>query len=329
MKTRYKIVILMLSSIFIYTSIVAQNNKESHFSIEWIGNFRGEEDVKAKPGVFSQLLGLVTGATEEKLLKPFNLVKYADDSYFILDQGRFHPLIVNPNGFKVVMNDNYKIFPSLVGVCNFKNGKVLFTDSKLNKIFSYDFNEDEVSPFTVSLKLERPTGLAFDNIREKLYVAETSKHRIAEFDDKGRLLKFIGKRGTGEGEFNFPTFISVDKKGNLYVVDALNFRVQIFNNEGKYINSFGEAGDATGYFNRPKGISVDSFGHIYLVDALFHTVQVFNSDGKFLYNFGGMGQMNSRFWLPAGIYIDDDNNIFIADSYNSRIQIFRLVDGKE
>ncbi|NOX18899.1 MAG: 6-bladed beta-propeller [Chlorobi bacterium] len=326
---KYKIAVFILGAILICKPAGAQDKEETHFSVEWIDNFSSEKDIETEKGVVSQFLSLVTGDTEEKLLKPFNLVKYADDSYFILDQGRFLPLIVSPEGFEVVKNDDYKTFPSLVGVCNFLDGKILFTDSKLSKIFIYDFNEDELKQFSTSLDLEQPTGIAFDISRKKIYVAETAKHRITVFNEKGKLLKYIGKRGTGKGEFNFPTFVTVDKQGNLYTVDALNFRVQIFDKEGAFVSSFGEAGDATGYFNRPKGITVDSFGHIYLVDALFHTVQIFNPDGSFLYNFGGMGQVNSRFWLPVGIFIDDDNNIFIADSYNARIQIFRLVDGKK
>ncbi|NOX64574.1 MAG: 6-bladed beta-propeller [Chlorobi bacterium] len=323
---------IILLNIYLILSIItvsAQDKDGDHFSVEWIKNFSREKDVKTEEGIFSQFLNLVAGVTEEKLVKPFNLVKYDEDSYFVLDQGRFTPLLVTNDGFEVVQNDEYKVFPSLVGVCKFKKNKILFTDSKLSKIFVYDIEEEELNTFPLSQKLEKPTGIVYDKISGLIYISETANHRVVVFDDKGNFLRTIGERGEEEGNFNFPTFLTLDKNENLLVVDAMNFRIQVFNKDGNYLRSFGEAGDATGYFNRPKGIAVDSYNHIYLVDALFHTVQIFDSEGNFLYNFGGMGQLNSRFWLPTGIMIDKDNNIYIADSYNSRIQVFRLIDDKK
>ncbi|MCF6270175.1 MAG: 6-bladed beta-propeller [Melioribacteraceae bacterium] len=322
------ILYIVLLTNLLFVTLPAQNNEGSQFSIEWTKNFTSENEIKTEEGVFSKLINLVAGATEEKLIKPFNLISLGIDTYFILDQGRFTPILVSNDGFEIIQNEEYKTFPSLVGVCKFKEGSLLFTDSKLSKIFIYNFIEEDLKVFSTSQKLENTTGIFYDAINRLIYVTETANHRILVFNEDGEFQRSIGKRGHRDGEFNFPTFLTVDKKGTLFVVDGLNFRVQVFDKDGSFIKSFGEAGDASGYFNRPKGITVDSYGHLFIVDALFHTVQVFNSDGNFLYNFGGMGQLNSRFWMPIGITIDEDNNIFIADSYNSRIQIFRLIDDK-
>ena len=320
-----RITLTHICLIFSFIPLTAQSNLESNFSVEWIKNFSRENEVKTEEGVFSQFLNLVAGVTEEKLLKPFNLVKYGDDSYFVLDQGLFTPLLITEDGFEVIQNDEFKVFPSLVGVCKFKDEKILFTDSKLAKIFIYDTDEEELDIFHKSQKLSKPTGIIYDPAQKLIYVTDTDEHKILVLDEDGNLIRKIGERGEDEGEFNFPTFLTLDRDHNLYVVDAMNFRVQVFNVHGNYVRSFGEAGDATGYFNRPKGITVDSYGHIFIVDALFHTVQIFDADGNFLYNFGGLGQLNSRFWLPSGITIDAENNIYVADSYNSRIQVFRLL----
>ena len=92
------------------------------------------------------------------------------------------------------------------------------------------------------------------------------------------LIRAIGRRGTGPGEFNFPTALTLSA-ARLYVVDAMNFRVQAFTPEGRFVNSFGQLGDQTGTLNRPKGIAADTDGNLYLVDALFETVQVFDPAG--------------------------------------------------
>jgi len=325
---RILLYIVLLTNLLV-AILHAQNDAGNQFSIDWTKNFSSEHEIKTNEGALSKFINLIVGTTEEKLVKPFNLIKFDKDSYFILDQGRFAPILVSNDGFEVIQNDEFKVFPSLVGVCKFTEGNILFTDSKLSKIFIYNISDEKLDMFSTSQKLENTTGIFYDAVNRLIYVTETSNHRILVLNEDGEIQRVIGKRGNKNSEFNFPTFITVDKSGTLFVVDGLNFRIQIFDKNGNFVKSFGEAGDATGYFNRPKGITVDSYGHIFIVDALFHTVQIFNTEGKYLYNFGGMGQLNSRFWMPIGITIDDDNNIFIADSYNSRIQIFRLVDDKE
>ncbi|MFC2136475.1 6-bladed beta-propeller, partial [Bacteroidota bacterium] len=236
-------------------------------------------------------------------------------------------VLVSSDGFDFISNNEYNYFPSLVGVCNFVENKILFTDSKLAKVFIYDFLKKDLDIFDVFIKLDQPTGIVYDFNYNQLYISETSEHKVSVLDVNGNLIKTYGARGDDIGEFNYPTFLAVDEYGNLFIVDSMNFRLQIFDKDGNYSYSFGEIGDATGDFNRPKGIALDSYGHIFIVDALYHSVQVFDKAGNFLYNFGGLGRHQSRFWLPAGICIDNEDNIYIADSYNSRIQIYKLTNG--
>ncbi len=323
-----KSLFLYICLIFPLSQLIEQVDNASNFSVEWIKEISYEEDINTDDNVISNLLKMVTGESELRLVKPFNLVQIDSSSYFILDQGLSAPILASENGFELIGMDKYNSFPSLVGVCKFKQNKILFTDSKLSKIFIYDRLNEEVKIFDTKAKLDKPTGLAYNPIQNKIYVTETDKHRISVLSDDGELINTIGSRGDKEGHFNYPSFLALDNNWNLYVVDALNFRVQIFDDNGNFLKTFGEAGDATGFFNRPKGIKIDSYGHIFLVDAMFHTIQVFNMDGNFLYNFGGLGSQASRFWLPIGIDIDEKNNICIADSYNARIQIFRLIDGE-
>ncbi len=326
-KTLLLNIVLIISISF--GSLVAQNLNGTYFSIEWISNFSYEEDVKKEDSFLSEIFNFIVGEKHTKLIKPFSIVKLDSNSYFILDQGRFLPVLITDEGFKTINNEKFMSFPSLVGVCQLSDGIVLFSDSKLAKIFSYDVGNDILEVFIDCGGLVNPTGLAFDRIQKLIYITDTSNHRIIVCNMDGRLVRTIGERGVDDGQFNFPTFLTLDNEGKIYVVDAMNFRIQIFDKDGKFIKKFGEAGDATGYFSRPKGIAVDSYGHIFIVDALFHIVQVFDFNGNFLYNFGGMGQENSRFWLPTGISIDSQNNILVADSYNSRIQVFRLIDAKK
>ena len=113
---------------------------------------------------------------------------------------------------------------------------------------------------------KRPTGIAVDSAAQRIYVTDTLRDEVFVLDMQGKVLQTIGKRGTAEGEFNFPTELRLDGP-NLMVVDAMNFRVQVFDRSGKFQYAIGKIGDSPGAMFRPKGVSVDSEGDLYVVDA--------------------------------------------------------------
>jgi DNA-binding beta-propeller fold protein YncE len=265
------------------------------------------------------------------LNKPISLIVQSNSTIMIIDQGLKNPVKIKnqtgeiPRAFK---KSGFE-FPSLVGLCQTDESTFLFTDSYLNGVYAYSEKDGGIKKILSDYTFNQPTGIAYSEMTGELWVVETSAHRISVFNQKGELLKIIGKRGTGAGEFNFPTFIWIDKLGTIYVIDSLNFRVQIFDKGGEFVSLFGEQGDGTGSFARPKGIAVDSWGNIYVCDGLFHTVQIFDREGVFLMNFGKQGRGEGDFWMPTGIFIDEHDRIYIADTYNSRIQIFKFLNEQE
>ncbi len=320
------------------------------FSIKWVSQFPEFKEEPERDNERKGLFGLITGnekrisnggknsswlssllfgKEEEGLVKPMAVTAINPDTFWIADQGNGTVLQVFNQVGEVNRSRNKDIhLTSVVGSCLMTGGRICFTDSRLNRIFQLEPGSRSLKALNDSLLLDRPTGIAYSKRNRELWVVETGAHRVTVLNENGEVVKRFGKRGDGPGEFNFPTHIWIDNKGNIFVVDALNYRVQVFDIDANYISQFGEIGDGSGYFARPKGIATDSYGHIYVADALFHTVQIFDMSGKYLYAFGSQGTDKQQFWLPTGIYIDAENYIYVADSYNSRIQIFKLVDGK-
>ncbi len=174
--------------------------------------------------------------------------------------------------------------------------------------------------------LKRPTGLAYDALHKRIFVADTYAHDIKVFDDEGQLLKVIGRQGEGDGEFNFPTFLAF-AGGELYVADTMNSRIQVFANGGdRWRLSFGRRGLYVGNLVRPKGITVDSDGNIYVVESYYDHLLVFNRDGDFLMAIGGLGQETGKFYLPAGAWIDSHNRVFVSDMFNGRVVVFQYLE---
>ncbi len=178
-------------------------------------------------------------------------------------------------------------------------------------------------------RFQRPAGVACRFPQGTIYVADAGSHAIEVFDRSGQFLRRIGSRGTGAGEFNFPTHLCLDRAGQLYVSDTLNYRIQVFDPQERFLRMFGRQGDRPGNFAHPSGLACDSLGNIYVADRQFENVQIFDAQGHILMALGQEGTAPGEFWLPAGVCTDPHNRIYVADSFNKRIQIFALLEAKE
>lgn len=220
-----------------------------------------------------------------------------------------------------------------MGIALDGTGNIYVAESLKKGIGVYDPTGKSLN-FITDPTMNRPVGLAIDIPRGKLYVVDsgrvdTEEHRIKIFDLQGKLLGKIGKQiGDIEGSFLFPTFISVDAKGNLYVADTLNSRVQMFDPDGKFVRIFGKRGTSAGEFDKPKGVAVDSFGNVYVADSGWSNVQIFNPKGQVLMFFSGRGTYPGLMQNPTGMAIDRQNRIYVSDSLNHRVNVFQLVNTK-
>lgn len=212
-------------------------------------------------------------------------------------------------------------------VATARDGRIFVSDVDGVRVVVFDSAGGYLNAFGGRQVFTRPAGLAVDEARRRVYVADVGRHRVTAHDlETGSLLFDIGARGSGEGQFNYPTSLAVDSAGRLYVLDAFNFRVQRFDADGRHLDSFGSAGDAMGRFSRPKGLAVGGDGVIYVVDAAFGNFQLFDSQFAPLLAVGSYGNSLGQFDLPAGIAISCDQKIFVADGMNARIQVFRRVN---
>ena len=56
-------------------------------------------------------------------------------------------------------------------------------------------------------------------------MSDSSEHCIKVFDRNGNFQYMFGKKGGGDGEFDAPSCIAVNKSGHLMVCDEFNHRV--------------------------------------------------------------------------------------------------------
>jgi len=294
--------------------------------IKWIAEWSNRKDFKGSSEVMAFLIG---EEKAEQLRRPNGVVVDTSGSVYVADSEQ-RIIFVFDLEKKTLRFLGLGSLAGPVGLAiDNKRGIVFVSDSRMKKVLAINKKTDSIT-FTIGLPGEflNPSGLVYDENKERLYVSDTMGHMVKVFDKDGNPLFTIGKRGSEDGEFNFPSYLAVDKNSKLYVVDAFNFRVQVFDSEGKFIKKFGKLGDASGSFSRPHGIALDSEGHIYVVDAAFNNYQIFNEEGKLLLWVGRTGRQRGQFYLPAGMYIDDKDRIYVSDTFNRRVQVFQYLKEK-
>jgi DNA-binding beta-propeller fold protein YncE len=262
--------------------------------------------------------------TAATLMRPYGL--FADSRrLYVADTGASRVTVIDLQTSEVMnlweTGDRELLSP--VAVVADPQGRIYVSDSELKGVFVFDEKGGYLSGFEG--EFSRPTGLAIDTQRQRIYVSDTLSHQVYTYSLEGKRTGTIGRPGSLPGEFNFPTHLFVDKDGVLCVTDAMNFRVQLFSPEGAFIGTIGSLGDAQGNLEKPKGVAADRRGNIYVVDSMKDTVKIFSREGELLLFFGEKGRAPGEFWLPAGIFIDSRDMVYVADPYNMRVQAFRYI----
>ncbi len=303
----------------------------------YVGELIGEQNFVSEAGdarskgmkLLAWLVGLFEADEEPTVLKrPQSGTVDAEGRIYVTDVGNHAVFVFDQTAGKLLVwnraQENRR-FVTPIGIAIGAGGQILVADAELGRVFRLDRDGKPLGSFGQDV-LTRPTGLARDARRGRIYVADTHAHDVKVFDDDGRLLETIGHRGEGEGELNFPTHLAfaADK---LYVTDGMNARVQIYDTQGKVIGALGRRGLFIGNFTRPKGVTVDVSGNIYVVESFYDNLLVFNSAGSFLMPIGGTGREVGQFYLPAGVWSDPRGRIYVADMFNGRIVVFQFLGG--
>jgi sugar lactone lactonase YvrE len=295
---------------------------QERLEIRWSGEVRAYPDLQTRRSFFNKLSAFLFGADMQKLVKPYGLYVDASERFLIADPGAslVHLMALDTYDYRLVAHDGSQEFLTPIGVSGNGKESYYFSDSTRGVVYVGHFDGDAPAQFNQK-PLIRPTGVAFHDDNWLLYVVDTGAHQVVALGPDG-LEKFrFGSRGTGLGQFNFPTDIWIDNQGHVYINDTLNARVQVFAADGTPLRTIGSRGHSPGYLDRPKGIAVDKAGNLYVCDSMQDAIQVFDRDGGYLMTFGVTGQQPGQFWMPSGLFIDDEK-IYVSDSYNARIQIF-------
>ncbi|MBC7952849.1 MAG: 6-bladed beta-propeller [Rhodospirillaceae bacterium] len=301
----------------------------------YAGTLVGERDFVPKTNegkstgtiIFEIVTGLLFGEPDYlQLERPTSGIVDTTGRILVVDPGLASVIVfdMDPKKPKVIKwerGSDEDDFISPIAIAEDGAGGFFVTDSDLAQIFHLSHDGTPLAPLGKGL-LTRPTGIAHDPQSGYIYVSDTGAHRIIVFNHNGEVVDTIGKRGTEDGQLNYPTFITLAHK-QLYVADTLNFRVQIFDLDGNGKLTIGQLGIRVGDMTRPKGVAVGRDGRVYVMESYFDHMLIYSPSGEFLLPIGGDGNGLGEFYLPSGVWTDKQGKVYVADMFNGRVCVFK------
>ncbi len=169
----------------------------------------------------------------------------------------------------------------------------------------------------------------------RIYVADTSNHRVQVFNADGSFYNRIGVTGYSGPEntnLSCPTTVAINPaNGDVLVADKCNQRIQVFAaGTLAYKTTLGQTGVSNiddMHFNNPWGLAVDASGAVFVADSDNFRVQkcTYTASSYTCATFAGeigLSSIDFAHLHPISVAVDGSGHVFAADDWNNRVQVF-------
>jgi len=217
------------------------------------------------------------------------------------------------------------------------SGNVWVADRGNHRIQKFDsigkfilkFGNNGTGPSSEPGKFDNPRHVQVDRELKFVYVADSKNNRIQQFDLNGTFVKVIGKLGKKPGEFNLPTTIEQDSKGQFFVTERGNERIQKFDSKWRPILSWGSLGSSNDQFCHMEHLVVDNHDNVFVTDpqsdpgcSMKPRVLKFDNNGIFITKFGSAGKGTGQILDPEHLAVDNNGNVYVSDRKNEKILVY-------
>lgn len=199
--------------------------------------------------------------------------------------------------------------------------------------------------------LRYPGKLAINPDGERLFISDSSHHRIVVTDLAGKFIETIGsgRIGLADGGYDEAQFFRLQgvawHDGNLYVADAENHALRVVDTKAKRVRTLAGNGTQGRDYNGGKGgrnqpistpwdVLVEG-GQVFIAMAGTHQIWSYDLSEKIAKNYSGNGseqnlnrtdRLLAAWAQPSGLAVGN-GELFIADSESSTVRAIDLTSG--
>lgn len=185
----------------------------------------------------------------------------------------------------------------------------------------------------MSNPLDKPMDVT--KIGNNIYVTDTNHQQVQVFDSSGNFAFKFGKKGTGQGQFEFPYGITGDQNGNVYVADLYNGKISIFTPQGKFIRYFTDDKKNQSFLASPAGLRIIN-NILFVTDIKTSRVLEYSLEGKKLMEISNASSKDDPLSAPNAVTVDQNKDIVVSDTGNQRIVMYdqtgkfiRIINGSK
>ena len=250
------------------------------------------------------------GGWPGKIMSPSAVAFLPDGSVVVCEcENRLQLFDRKGNSIKIIAWG--KIKPQ--GVTVTRDGKIAVTDKKDKCIKIYSLDGDCKSVWGHGM-FSLPTGIT-STPSGNFVVTDVDRHMVSVHSPDGAMLTQFGCWGSGDYQFNSPTYVTVNQEEQIIVSDSCNGCVKIFDKAGKYIKKFtiGSSSAAQGQVRRPQGLCVDSEGRIIVADRDNNRVSMYSSDGHLIKH---VLDRKDSIRYPCDVCINNEGQVVVVESHS-------------
>lgn len=206
-------------------------------------------------------------------------------------------------------------------------------NSRLQKIKVNGFFSGMISTDAPPKQFRSIQSIWADQYTNLIYIADTNNHRVQVFDSNGNFIRFIGKPGSGKGEFFKVTGVTTDREGNVWAADYKLKRLHKFDKDGNFLLVTDDNIEYPDDFELPTGIITNSNNELIMANEIkwrnnygvsFQEIKKLSKEGNYIKHIAGYKSLHGTSCTitgkPINFGIDNDDNIYFinySDDYEN------------
>ena len=265
------------------------------------------------------------GTKDKGFMQPCNVAVDDRNTVYVVDTGnsRVKKLTQNLDFVDHITNEGLE-GRSVTGICmGSSNDSLMLINWRTKTVTEISFDGHTIGSFTHE-DFKEPIDVAIDQDGQ-VYVADNGIGSVLVFESSGKLLRTIGSRGTGKGQFKDISALTIAPNGNVLVADS---RIQVFKPNGDYVHEIYPQGKGKGRYG---GLICDSHG--FLLATRTEKAKSFIQVFKFLESGGGninqvqlystIDSHGCKMKRPTGLAVMNDRHLVVVDIGSDCIRKYR------